>query len=181
MLNFDQLQTMAAPNQSPGFVAAHQPVAAVLGAGCVFKRRLWRKVEEGGVSLRCSVWKQRSAERREPSADWRQEHPWQPSWQVRVKGGEKIELKPHKRALGWEFKRFHEPPGFVFNWEILQMCNAGLFCVSEADTRQKLLRTVKKEVGVHSWTAHWSRREVYSPHSPWQEPFTYILLIKYQK
>ena len=32
------------------------------------------------------------------------------------------------------------------------MCNAGLFCVSEGDTRQKLLRTVKKEVGVYSWT-----------------------------
>lgn len=44
------------------------------------------------------------------------------------------------------------------------------FCVSEADTRQKLLRTVKKEVGVFSWTLLWSRREVYSPQQVGKNP-----------
>lgn len=75
-LNFDHLQT----SHSSVFVLVHQPVAAVPGTGvCVFKRRLRRKVESG-----CSG----SSERREPSADWRQAHPWQQSWQVRVQGGE---------------------------------------------------------------------------------------------
>lgn len=49
------------------------------------------------------------------------------------------------------------------------MCNEGLFCVSEAETRQKLLRTVKKEVGVYSWSS-WSRREVYSPQQAESNP-----------
>lgn len=44
------------------------------------------------------------------------------------------------------------------------------FCVSEADTRQKLLRIVKKEVGVFSWTSLWSRREVYSPQQAGKKP-----------
>lgn len=43
-LNFDQLQT----SHISVFVLVHQPVAAVPGTGvCVFKRRLWRKVESG--------------------------------------------------------------------------------------------------------------------------------------
>lgn len=40
-------------------------------------------MEEGGVSVLSSVWKQSGAERREPIADWRQD-PWQQSWQVRA-------------------------------------------------------------------------------------------------
>lgn len=44
--------------------------------------------------------------------------------------------------------------------------------VSEADTRQKLLRTVKKEVGVNSWTALWSRREVSSTYGAEKSPLS---------
>lgn len=59
-------------------------------------------MEEGGVSVPWSVWKQRSAERREPSADWRQEDPWQQSWQVSGNGGgESNENLPNgRRAEG---------------------------------------------------------------------------------
>lgn len=123
----------------------YKPAVLMLGppngsAACVFKRRVWEEVESWDTS-QCT----------RAALSW---------WEgCRLQTGDRIHGNNHGR---WERQKKRKEKHMKINISKLYLCSfenidnlscekTVLFCaVLEAETRQRLLRTVKKEVGVFS-------------------------------
>lgn len=131
-------------------------------------RRRWSLVAPIGV------WKQRSAGRREPSADWRQEDPWQQSWQVRAKGGQKNKSNNNHT-------RFHKKTRVRFQLRNSANVQCGLVLCFRGRHPSEAAAHRQKRGGCLQLDSTSVQEGSLLSTAGWKESFTYILLIQYQK